>query len=608
MRDPAATSESLSMQPFRLDPARPSGWRARIAERVLGLTQLQDWYEQVPRGLDPGAFARAALDLLEITRMPVTDAATAVPRTGPLIIVSNHPFGGLDGLVLLETLTALRSDLRVMANLLLGRIPELAPILISVDPFGGQRALRRNVAPLREAARWVTGGGALLIYPSGEVSHPQLRERRIADPAWSPVVARLVQLTRAPVLPLYVEGRNRWRFHAAGLLHPRLRTLMLARELIARRGSSVSLCIGRVIPAAHMEEFVDPAELARYLRSRTYLLGSRARGSRAARAPRHERQRAPAAPLCIATPASHLRNEIAALPAASLLTQNGALAVHLAEAISIPWVLQEIGRLRELTFRAAGEGTGKSSDLSLFDAYYLHLFIWNREREEIVGAYRVGRCDAILERYGKRGLYTYSLFDYRDAMLGRMSPALELGRSFIRPEYQRGFSPLLLLWRGIGAFVAENPRYRYLFGPVTISADYDEQSRQLLVDFLSATAFDEALSRHVRPRRPMRGRSLPPALTRDLSGRFDLEGLSDLIGQIEPDQKGAPVLLRQYLKLGGRLLGFNVDEDFGDALDGLIVVDLCRTDPRLLARYLGEDGARRFREHHRNAGDLQQAS
>jgi putative hemolysin len=301
-----------------------------------------------------------------------------------------------------------------------------------------------------------------------------------------------------------------------------------------------------------------------------------------------------------------LKAEVEALPADQLLAASGPFTVHSARAGQIPWCLQEIGRLRELTFRAAGEGTGKASDIDLFDTYYLHLFVWDAKAEAIVGAYRVGLADEILARYGKGGLYTQSLFKYGPRVLRCLNPAIELGRSFVRAEYQRSFAPLLLLWRGIGRFVARSPRYAVLFGPVSISNSYEPLSRRLIVDYLKANSIEAGLARYVKPRRPFRARRLADRDDAELSGLADIEDLSRAIEQIEPDRKGVPILLKHYLKLGGRLLGFNTDDQFGDALDGLIMVDLRASDPRMLARYMGEEGAAALLAYHR-AGALLRA-
>ena len=296
-------------------------------------------------------------------------------------------------------------------------------------------------------------------------------------------------------------------------------------------------------------------------------------------------------------PRDTLQAEIAALPSDQRLVERDRFHVYCARAGQIPWALQEIGRLRELTFRAAGEGTGQCADIDLFDAFYLHLFVWDAHAASIAGAYRLGLVDEILARHGKRGLYTHSLFKYRTQMLDSLSPAIELGRSFVRAEYQRRFAPLMLLWTGIGRFIERSPQYAILFGPVSISARYAPASRRLIVEYLSTHSADR-LARYVRPRRPFRDGARVAAAGAAISAPGSIDDLSRRIAQIEHDGKGVPVLLHQYLQLGGRLLGFNLDRQFADTLDGLIMVDLREVEEAVLARYMGKRGAAAFRAYH----------
>ena len=303
-------------------------------------------------------------------------------------------------------------------------------------------------------------------------------------------------------------------------------------------------------------------------------------------------------PVASGIPASLLKAEIEVLPEAQRLIGSGNFLVVYARAAQIPWCLQEIGRLREMTFRAAGEGTGRSSDIDLYDAYYLHLFVWDAKTEMIVGAYRMGLADEISSRYGKTGLYTQTLFSYGNRVLSRLNPAIELGRSFVRAEYQRNFSPLMLMWRGICQFILRSPRYAILFGPVSISNAYAPLSREMMVEYLSTNNVEPSVARHVKARRPFRVRRQGVWNERGLASVRDIEELSRVIERIEDDNKGVPVLLRQYLKLGGRLLGFSSDNAFSDALDGLIMVDLRDSDPRVLGRYMGESGLAEFQAFH----------
>ncbi|HKQ62390.1 MAG TPA: GNAT family N-acetyltransferase, partial [Candidatus Polarisedimenticolaceae bacterium] len=286
--------------------------------------------------------------------------------------------------------------------------------------------------------------------------------------------------------------------------------------------------------------------------------------------------------------------EIAGLAPAGLLLREGDLEVYVVEGRQIPELLTEIGRLREISFREVGEGTGRAIDLDEFDASYLQLFVWSPADREVVGAYRIGRADRLVAERGPTALYTSTLFDFAPELLPTMGPALELGRSFVRPERQRSYAPLLLLWRGIAEQVLREPRYATLFGPVSISADYSAASQRVILDFLRENRLVHDWSRWVRARNP-----LVPSSTRTATPRLaDLRAVSHLVAQSEADRKGVPVLLRHYLQLGGSLLGCNVDPAFSNVLDLLVVVDLRRTPLRTLARYMGRERGARFLEEH----------
>ncbi|MFZ7112314.1 MAG: lysophospholipid acyltransferase family protein [Desulfatiglandales bacterium] len=576
-------------------------------DRLLLLHVVRGCYQHIPPCRDAFHFVEKALEILNIQYVPCSEDTGAVPGSGPLIVVANHPFGGIDGLVLTAILARVRKDIRILANLYLGAVPELRPIVLAVDPFGKSRSKKKNIASLAKAVRWVRSGGTLLTFPAGEVSHFSVTRRRIADPAWNETTGRLVHLTGASVLPVYFKGGNSPLFQVAGLVHPRLRTAMLPRELLKKRRTHVQLKIGNLIPYKRLTCFEDPGSLTTYLRFRTYLLektfeetdhgpGKVLRFSGEHRS--RPRQREMIAPR---RDASLLCREIGRLPVGQRLAQSDTLSVYYARARQIPETLHEIGRLREKAFQAAGEGTGKALDLDRFDQTYIHLFLWNKMKRDIAGACRLGRTDELLAREGKKGLYTHTLFSYRNAFLNDIGPSLEMGRTFVQPEYQKSYSALLLLWKGIGRYVVENPQYRMLFGAVSITNDYRSYSRQLMVTFLKIKHSLPHLSRMVRPRNPYRrpfmglkGRTLGPWAN-------DLEEVSSWISGIESDGKGLPILLKQYLKLGGKFISFNLDTAFGNALDGLIIVDLTVADPRIMKRYMGPEGLNTFLEYHSKA-------
>jgi putative hemolysin len=305
------------------------------------------------------------------------------------------------------------------------------------------------------------------------------------------------------------------------------------------------------------------------------------------------------------TAPSALSREVEALPSSQQLAAGAGCTVHWASSAQIPELLEEIGRQREITFRLAGEGTGKEVDLDRFDERYLHLFVWHRRDLEVVGAYRLG-LTGDLDAGDARGLYSHTLFRFDSALLNHLGPAIELGRSFVRTRYQRSSCGLPMLWRGIGAFVARHPEYRRLLGPVSISASYRPLSRHLIVSFLRKNVADRQVGRLVRARRPVRGSLFMTAnVVRIRRKLTTLEDLDAAVRRIEPSGIGLPVLIRKYLGLGGRFLRFNVDPDFADVIDGLILVDLARTDPAILRRFMGAEGAHRFvSEHADNAQAL----
>ena len=577
-------------------------------DRVLGLKPLAKIYKKILSGTQSYSTSVEFIELVHEHLGVVPDvreeSLRRIPKTGPLIVVSNHPFGGIEATILLSVLSKLRPDVKFMANFILGSLPETRDFCIYVNPFGGDSAARTNLHPLRETIEWVQKGGALCVFPSGTVSHFQWRGWEVSDPKWNPTVGRLIRKTGAPVLPIYFPGHNGPLFQAAGVIHPLLRTVMLAREFYNKKNSSVRLKIGNLVPFAKLNSFTTDAELMTYLRLRTYILGNEQAGKNFVMRPsamkkllRNTKRRLER--IVPAVDSDAMSREIARLNAHQTLIEAGDMQVLYARSKQIPNILREIGRLREISFRAVNEGTGKSLDLDNFDTYYTHLFVWNRAKQELVGAYRLAKTDRILRHFGKNGLYTSTLFDYRTPLLQQIGPALELGRSFVRPEYQRNVGSLLLLWKGIAHYVGRFPRYKILFGPVSINNEYDSVSRELITTFLRTNNYLPDLARLIKARNPMTRTKLK-GMDIETTGFVvkDIRDVSDLLHDIEAQQKTIPVLLKQYLKVGGKLLGFNVDTSFGDVLDGLIFVDLLETELKLLERYMSPEGAHEFLVYH----------
>jgi putative hemolysin len=574
-----------------------------ILERIFQVRQLNQLYSQTCLGPDRQHFYDKILDGLHCSYRVAPEDLDRVPKSGPVIVVANHPFGAIEGIALASIMLSVRSDAKLVANFLLSCIHELRETLIFVDPFGMSESIHANVKPMRQALSWLSQGGMLGVFPAGEVAHIQMNLRMVADPPWSQSIARMVRKTGASVLPVYFEGKNSPMFQALGLVHKRLRTAMLPRELLNKRHQSLEVRIGKPIQAQSMCRFETDNLMTEYLHQRTYLLRHRKNESSPGlnRSFPIKPKVQTCAPIAVPEPSESYLREINRLGSEHILVKSGDYMVAHASSLQVPCILREIARQREITFRQIGEGTGHSLDCDAFDDYYEHIFLWNRKCSEIVGAYRIGPTDRILKRFGQKGLYTNTLFKYRSGFFERLGPALEMGRSFIRPEYQRDLFSLPLLWKGIAHYLIRNPQYRILFGPVSISNEYSRVSKQLMIDYLT---------KHCLMRdKQLTARSRTPFMTK-AGGRThiqpvvdSLNELSNCVEQIEPDGKGLPVLLKYYLKLGGRVLAFNVDAKFSDALDCLILVDMAQVDFRIMERIMGREGASLFRQYHETLVD-----
>ncbi len=568
---------------------------AAVLDTALGLRKLADFYYGFSADLPPVEMAEAVISGLGVTVNTDPEQLAAVPKSGPCIVVANHPHGMLDGLIVMQLLGSVRPDFRVMANHFLARFVQLRPLFFQINPFGGKDAIRHNVATARAATNWLLDGKMLMVFPGGEVSSLNRSDWRVSDPRWDAGVARFAEKTGAPVVPMHIGGRNSNLFQLSGLLHPSLRTALLVREMLNKRGTQVDVRFGREIAPKTMQSLEDRDQVTRYLQTKTYLLKEKSRQKISLGA--MSKNRRPPQPVAPPGDAREIAREISALPHDQVLLSSGASDVYYAAADQIPQVLQEIGRLRELSFREVGEGTGNASDLDLYDSYYTHLFVWDRSAKLIVGGYRMGHTDKILDAYGLKGLYVQSLFKFSPELTADLRSALELGRSFVRVEYQRSYSSLMLLWKGIGRYLMLNPQYRVLFGPLSISNDYHPISQQLLVQFLRHRNSETRRTSHIKPRRPFREKTDLAENLIDLDN-IDLNIISDLLSTVEADDKGVPVLLRQYLKVGGHILGFNIDPNFNNAIDCLLWCDLMHTELPLLIKYMGKEGAIEYRRMH----------
>jgi putative hemolysin len=440
-----------------------------LEKQLVPVEKLRDVYRRVQQSPDGFRLDTLLSEMRVELRVNSTESAR-IPATGPVVVVANHPFGVLDGAILTVLLTRVRHDVKVVTNFLLGDVPELQQHCIFIDPFETDRSINSNRRALKECSTWLQRGGMLAIFPAGEVSHLQVPEAKIADPAWNDTAVRLARRTAASVLPVFFCGHNSVGFQILGMLHPRLRTTLLLQEFLQQEGKTIEVRVGSEISSHCITSIKDDREATAYLRWRTYLLGHRSKRKDSwTSVVRSKLARNAQQPVGPAVPPELLAQELAALAPDRCLIESGDLVVYLLRAHEGPHLQQELGRLRELTFRAAGEGTGKPLDLDRFDRDYWHVLLWNRSKQELVGAYRAGSTAEILPRNGIDGLYTSTLFRYDPQLFQKLGPALELGRSFVRPEYQRHYAPLLLLWKAIARLVAKRPETPVLFGAVSIA-------------------------------------------------------------------------------------------------------------------------------------------
>ncbi len=574
----------------------------RPLEKIIGLEELNQIYYKACQLPSDECFCERLLKVMNIELEIKPGALEKIPATGPVLVTSNHPFGGIDGIILLAVLRRSRPDVKAMVNYMLSVIPEMREMFIYVDPFDRESSVKTNLRPMRECMTWLKEGHLLFVFPSGEVSSYDKTQKIIRDPDWNTGIATLARKTDATVVPMFVKGSNTKLFNLAGMIHPRLRTVLLPRQLVKKYNQKIRVEIGSpVIPKEVQESFKTSKDLLQYIRLRTYILSAR---DKTASRPASRKMRPapkPMEPVVPPVPVENLIREIATLPAACSLTSSGTLNVYIARRREIPQIIQEIGRLREITFREVGEGTGKSIDLDQFDDYYLHLFIWDAEQHLLVGSYRLGQTDKIIETYGVKGLYTNTLFKFNRRLTDAINPALEMGRSFIRREYQKSYASLFLLWKGISIYVSRNPQYRILFGPVSITNDYNQVSKDMILTTMRLKYMNSKLKHLVKAEKPPKNPLKAEWNLPDYTSIFhDIEHMSECVSEIEEDGKEIPILLRQYIKMGGEILSFNVDTEFSSVIDALIMVDVSKTPMKILTRYMGTDNALKYLEYYQS--------
>jgi putative hemolysin len=542
--------------------------------RLTGLAKINQLYDELAnlQGLD---FIDACMARMEIEVEWEGNGLDKIPKTGAFIIVSNHPFGAWDGIILLHWLARVRPDFKVMANFLLQQVEPLSDYFIPVPPLETHQNSFNSLQGMKQVLAHLKDGHPVGLFPAGEVSSFQPKTRTITDRVWQRPAIKLIEKAGVPVIPVHFEGANSPLFQLMGMIHPVLRTAGLPHETLNKKHSTIKVRVGSPISVKELQGVSGVDRLSRYLRARVYSLGSGLEVNRFFKRRFSFAQKA--LPLADPVPPETILAEIETLRDDQLICGQMEFDVYLVAATQTPGILREIGRLRELTFREVGEGTGQPTDLDEYDLYYLHLFLWDREAQRIAGAYRLGKGDEIMLKYGKRGFYTFSLFKMKGGMEPILGQAVELGRSFILQEYQRKRLSLFLLWKGIHSYLSSQRQFRYLIGPVTISNDYSTLSKSLIVALIERFFFDHELAKHVQPRKafhPKLKRVNPDDLLAGLSAEANLRQVDKILEDIEPAHFKLPILLKKYVKQNARIVAFNVDPAFNNALDGLMVLDL----------------------------------
>ena len=558
-----------------------------LGERLLGFHIFNVAHSKIEEDQEAGStdnFFRLACKHLPLNYE--VKGLENIPAEGACVIVSNHPHGMSDGLMIGDIAMKVRSDIRIVVNDFLNCVRGMRPYQITVDVYGGEEAKRANMAGMREILKWLREGHCLIIFPSGSAASWSEEDGRVIDDPWQTNMASIIRKTGATVVPMHFSGQNGRLFQFVTRHWKDKRSALLPREIKRDRKTLHQVRIGKPIVASRLELLPDDAALSDFLRLSCMML----------RYPDTAANLSNDIPRQLATIAEPvdpalLQREIDSLPVEEhlLYTHKGTgLQIYTAKGERIPQLLHEIGVQREITFRAVGEGSGLACDTDEYDLYYDHLIMWDPAERRIAGAYRMGRTDDIVSARGSMGIYNSEFFSLGNDFVNFVKNGLEMGRAFITAPYQKHPASLDTLWMGIGRFVIKYPQYRYLYGTVSVSSDYTERSRALIHEYLKCHHMHKELAQEVEAKTPPVKMDLLSEDARLLpTAMGDLRILSAMISDLEPDGRSIPVLLRQYLRLGGKMISFNVDSEFGDTLDCLVLVDLYTAPERLIGRYCG---------------------
>ncbi len=499
-----------------------------------------------------------------------------LPKDGAYITISNHPLGGIDGILLLKLMLEQRPDFKIIANFLLHRIAPLKPYVMPVNPFEGRKDVKSSVGGFKSALLHLRDGHPLGIFPAGEVSTYK-DNTLIIDKPWEEAAMKLVKKAEVPIVPIYFHAKNSRLFYQLSNLSDTLRTAKLPSELLTQKNRIIKVRIGNPIKVAAQKEHQTLESFTDFLRKKTYMLAKTfEKKSLLSNIP--QTLKTPKEPKKIIREinSSLIEDEVASLRENDRrLLESKNYEVFLAPAQEMPSILKEIGRLREITFRAIGEGTNEATDIDKFDRYYYHMFLWDNTAKKMAGAYRMGLGSMIYEKYGIDGFYLQDLFRFEPELHKMMSESIEMGRAFIIKEYQQKPMPLFLLWKGIVHTTLRFPEHKYLIGGVSISNQFSNFSKSLMIEFMKSHYYDPYIAQYIRPKKEFKVK-----LT-DADKEFvfdeseaDLNKFDKLIEEVEPGSLRLPVLIKKYIKQNAKVIAFNVDPLFNNAIDGLMYIKI----------------------------------
>ncbi len=506
-----------------------------------------------------------------------------IPKTGPFILVSNHPLGAIDGILMTKILTEIRPDFKIMGNFLLEKIKPMEPYVIPVNPFESRKEAYSSTSGMRATLRHLENGGCVGIFPAGEVSNKNNPFDEIHDKAWEKPALKLIKKSKVPVVPMYFHAKNSPLFYQMSKIHPNLQTLLLPAEMMNKREKPIRIRIGKPVSVKQIGELESTAEVEELLRNKIYLLESYYDRRKSLM----EKMNLPNLKLNfpLLKEANVVQNIIDETPKEDLILEveklyntdkflfrNGNYEVFCVEYNEIPSIMREIGRQREITFREIGEGSNLPFDLDEYDKTYHHLFLWDSAEKKLVGAYRMGLGKKIMKSEGISGFYTNSLFEFDQELHPFFKKVIEMGRAYISKEYQQKPLPLFLLWRGIVHVCLRNPEHKFLMGGVSISNKFSEFSKSLMIEFMRSNYYDSAVAQYVHPKKEfkIKLRDRDKHLFLD-EAESDLNKLDRLIDDLEPEMR-VPVLIKKYIKQNAKVIAFNVDPGFNDAIDGLMYI------------------------------------